>query len=401
MARNGSGIYQAPAGSWNPAINGNQATAADWQVLLQDIANALTQSVAADGQTPMTGSLNMGGNRLIGLGAPTGQGHALRYQQLAQGGDLTASSDVTVPNEGAYFIVNGTATIDTFSGSFVGRRIAVRFDDETPIRSSIQMILPGDVDYLTEPGEILEFIQISPGVWQLLTGGGGASIGGPGRQMVITSSGNIVLPASRIWVTACGRGGSGGANTGPGNPGAGGGGGALFIRREFTVTRGETVMASVGGSASLAGIFTLAAGGNASGATAGTGGTASTQGTGGISARGGDGSGRGLGGNGAGGSGGGSLGGGGAGGGSSDNSRNSLPGHVSYGTSPGNGFSNGGSTYVGGDGIGIGFAGPGMPSAQFTSNGGKGGFGAGGGGAGGTAGGIPGAGGSAIIMIEW
>lgn len=401
--RNGSGTYVIPASSWNPAINGNQATATDWNTLIQDLANALTQSVAADGQTPMTGPLNMDGNRIMNLGAPTGQGHALRYQQLAQGGDLSSASDVAIPNEGAYFVVTGTSTIDTFSGSYPGRRVTLRFDDEVELRASIQMLLPGDVDYLTEPGEVLEFLHVSPGIWQLLSSGGGAGIGGPGRQMVITSTGNITLPASRIWVTACGAGGNGGANGGSGTPGAGGGGGAVFIRREFTVTRGSSVLATMGApggaATSLAGIFTLASGANGT-ATAGSGGAASSQGAGGIAAAGGVGGARSIGGNGVGGGGGGSLGGGGAGGRDSNMEQVGYPGGVEYGLAPTGGQSD--PRGQGGSGIGVGWGGIGGFSDPIsTSHAGRGSFGAGGGGAGGRSGDQPGDGGPAIIVIEW
>lgn len=64
MARNGSGTYVPPTNSWSPAINGTLATTADWQALLNDMVAALTQSVSKDGQTVMTGSLDMGGFNL-------------------------------------------------------------------------------------------------------------------------------------------------------------------------------------------------------------------------------------------------------------------------------------------------------------------------------------------------
>ncbi len=60
MARNGSGTYNLLTNSWNPATNGVSATAVDWQNLINDVASALTQSLSADGQTPMTGNLNAG-----------------------------------------------------------------------------------------------------------------------------------------------------------------------------------------------------------------------------------------------------------------------------------------------------------------------------------------------------
>lgn len=54
MSRNGSGTYNLPVNSWNPATNGTPATPSDWQALANDIAAALTQSISKDGQTPIT-----------------------------------------------------------------------------------------------------------------------------------------------------------------------------------------------------------------------------------------------------------------------------------------------------------------------------------------------------------
>ncbi len=82
MARNGSGTYNLLTNSWNPATNGNSATAVDWQNLINDIAAALTQSLSADGQTPMTGNLNAGNNKLTGLAAGTSAGQSIRWEQV-------------------------------------------------------------------------------------------------------------------------------------------------------------------------------------------------------------------------------------------------------------------------------------------------------------------------------
>jgi parallel beta-helix repeat protein len=89
MARNGSGTYSLPVNTWNPAVNGVGASAADWQSLINDVASALTASLAADGQTPMTGNLAMGGNRLTGLAAGTATGNSLRYEQVFGSSGLT------------------------------------------------------------------------------------------------------------------------------------------------------------------------------------------------------------------------------------------------------------------------------------------------------------------------
>ena len=55
MSRNGSGTYTLPAG--NPVVTGTTISSTWANNTLSDIQNALTQSIAADGQTPITGAL--------------------------------------------------------------------------------------------------------------------------------------------------------------------------------------------------------------------------------------------------------------------------------------------------------------------------------------------------------
>ena len=55
MSRNGNGTYNLPAG--NPVVTGTTISSTWANTTLTDIATALTNSVAADGQTPITGSL--------------------------------------------------------------------------------------------------------------------------------------------------------------------------------------------------------------------------------------------------------------------------------------------------------------------------------------------------------
>ena len=69
MSRNGSGSYSLPAG--NPVVTGTTISRTWANTTLNDIASALTGSVASDGQTPMTGSLAMGGNNITNAGTIT------------------------------------------------------------------------------------------------------------------------------------------------------------------------------------------------------------------------------------------------------------------------------------------------------------------------------------------
>jgi hypothetical protein len=69
MSRNGSGVYSLPAG--NPVVTGTTISSTWANTTLTDIQNALTQSVSADGQTPITGALQMGGNDIQNAGTVT------------------------------------------------------------------------------------------------------------------------------------------------------------------------------------------------------------------------------------------------------------------------------------------------------------------------------------------
>jgi hypothetical protein len=69
MSRNGSGTYNLPAG--NPVVTATTITSTWANTTLSDIATALTGSLAADGQTPATGNLNMNTNQIKNVVDPT------------------------------------------------------------------------------------------------------------------------------------------------------------------------------------------------------------------------------------------------------------------------------------------------------------------------------------------
>lgn len=279
MPRNGSGQYVPVPGSFSPAIDGNPATADDWNALRDDMTAAISQSVSADGQTPMSGNLNMAGYKFTNLGAPTGNGQAVRWQQMIAGSDIPSAQKITIPNEGALFNVTGTTTIEELESSYVGRRIALRFEEELTLQASIQLLLPGAANVNVQPGDVVEFIQVEPGIWKSLDSGvasSGMLLFGPGTH-------TFIAQAERVLVTAC----AGGAN---GNANGSGGGGAFFVDREFTLTIGNTYSVVVGGAGvatSIVGVFTLAPGGASVLGVPGQGGAMSSEGTGGVSSRGG------------------------------------------------------------------------------------------------------------------
>ena len=103
MSRNGSGTYSLPAG--NPVVTGTTISSTWANNTLSDIASALTDSVAADGQTPMTGNLDMNTNKIVGLVAGTASGEAVEFAQFST---PTFTGNVTMTSTGFALIPAGT-----------------------------------------------------------------------------------------------------------------------------------------------------------------------------------------------------------------------------------------------------------------------------------------------------
>ncbi len=103
MSRNGSGTYSLPAG--NPVVTGTTISSTWANNTLTDIASALTDSVAADGQTPMTGNLDMNTNKIVNLVAGTAAGEAIEFAQFST---PTFTGNVTMTATGFALIPAGT-----------------------------------------------------------------------------------------------------------------------------------------------------------------------------------------------------------------------------------------------------------------------------------------------------
>jgi hypothetical protein len=105
MSRNGSGTYTLPVG--NPVVSGTTITSAWANSTFTDVATALTGSVAADGQTPMSGTLNLGTNRITGVANATLPSDAVNLSQL-NNPSITGNVDVL----GTLHVV-GATTLDS------------------------------------------------------------------------------------------------------------------------------------------------------------------------------------------------------------------------------------------------------------------------------------------------
>jgi hypothetical protein len=115
MSRNGSGTYTLPAG--NPVVTGTTISSTWANNTLSDIASALTDSVAADGQTTMAGQLDLGNNKIINLANGTNSADAVTFSQL----------NTAIAGVNGRILQTVTATFntrsDTTSASFVNTSV--------------------------------------------------------------------------------------------------------------------------------------------------------------------------------------------------------------------------------------------------------------------------------------
>lgn len=113
MSRNGSGVYSLPAG--NPVVTGTSISSTWSNTTLSDIATALTGSVASDGQTPMTGNLDMNSQKVTLLANGTVSTDGINLGQLTAAftnstvtGNLTVTGNGTFQGTGFLLIPKGT-----------------------------------------------------------------------------------------------------------------------------------------------------------------------------------------------------------------------------------------------------------------------------------------------------
>lgn len=131
MPRNGSGIFTREHDWTDDADNDINIDPIRMDEDTDDIADEITNSVAADGQTTMSGNLKMGNNRVTGLGNGTARTDAMTVGQAQDNGAtymtstgssnayvLTPSPAITSYTEGQRFVFKanfantGAATVN-------------------------------------------------------------------------------------------------------------------------------------------------------------------------------------------------------------------------------------------------------------------------------------------------
>jgi hypothetical protein len=197
MSRNGTGIYNLPAG--NPVVTGTVIASTWANSTLTDIASALTGSVAADGQTPMSGDLDMNTNKIVNLEPGTVAGNAIEYDQFVAatttnvnitGGTINGTTiGETTRSSGKFTTLSANSTLGVTGATTLSSTLAVTgyatFSDngefngtgalKLPVGTTGQLPTPatGMVRYNTTLGQFQGYYASS---WGSI--GGGATGGG-------------------------------------------------------------------------------------------------------------------------------------------------------------------------------------------------------------------------------
>jgi hypothetical protein len=204
MSRNGTGTYNLPAG--NPVVTGTVISSTWANSTLTDIASALTGSVAADGQTPMTGDLDMNTNKVINLDPATVAGNAVEYDQFVNatttavnitGGTINGTSiGETTRSSGKFTTLSANSTLGVTGATTLSSTLGVtgyatfgsngEFNGtgalKIPVGTTAQQPTPatGMIRYNTT---LSQFQGYSSGAWSQI--GGGATGGGSDQVFVL------------------------------------------------------------------------------------------------------------------------------------------------------------------------------------------------------------------------
>jgi hypothetical protein len=163
MSRNGSGVYSLPAG--NPVVTGTSISSTWSNTTLSDIATALTGSVASDGQTPMTGNLDMNSQKIVLLANGTVSTDAINLGQLTAAlTNTTVTGNLTVTGNGTF---QGTGFVLISKGTTAERPVS-------PVE--------GQIRYNTDTDQ---FEGYQGGAWGQL---GGGATGGGGDEVFVENA---------------------------------------------------------------------------------------------------------------------------------------------------------------------------------------------------------------------
>jgi hypothetical protein len=217
MSRNGSGTYSLPVG--NPVVTGTTISSTWANNTLTDIANALTGSLAADGQTTASGNLNMGTYKIVNAGDPTNpQDVSTKYyvDQLIAGLGTMAYQNANLVAITGGAISNVDLNLSAKTNEVYLPKGPTSLRTGSPVTGIIRYNTTENYYEGYTGGVWVRFQTFPQGVYTfsflIVAGGGGGSSGGGGGGGVISSSLSVTPGTTYTMVIGGGGSGISGAN---------------------------------------------------------------------------------------------------------------------------------------------------------------------------------------------
>lgn len=159
MPFNGSGGFSAPSVSGWPASPGAIISSTAVNTVINDIMAGLSAVLPRDGQSAMTGPLNMGAQKITNV----------LFSEEAAAPNVASAATVDVGAQpGRTFAITGTTTVTSFGVANSGVWKFIRFTDATPLTYSSNLRLPGSASLVTRSGDALLALSLGSGVWEVL-----------------------------------------------------------------------------------------------------------------------------------------------------------------------------------------------------------------------------------------
>jgi hypothetical protein len=192
MPRNGSGTYTRPQADYVP---GTTILATSVNSDLNDMAQALTASLARDGQTTPTANIPLGGFRITGLGNGTSATDAATLGQVDGRAEIDLASASTTDigaQQSDNVRITGTTTITSFGTAANGVTRQLRFAAAlTLTHNATSLQLPGLANITTAAGDTATAVSLGSGNWIITSYTRAASLGINRGVRVATNTGQV------------------------------------------------------------------------------------------------------------------------------------------------------------------------------------------------------------------
>lgn len=159
MPFNGSGSFSAPSVSGWPASPGAVISSTAVNTVVNDIIAGLSAVLPRDGQSAMTGPLNMGAQKITNV----------LFSEEAAAPNVASAATVDVGAQpGRTFAITGTTTITSFGVANNGVWKLIRFAGAVPLTHSSNLRLPAAASFTANDGDALLALSLGSGIWEVI-----------------------------------------------------------------------------------------------------------------------------------------------------------------------------------------------------------------------------------------